>query len=159
MKQNLYSLTFFYLIMRGFRRTFATVAACQQRTLIPPDTWFCPTPGLACVLMSRPIFLNLPCFRTFEVRTSLGTSLFLGISVRFHMQVHRWCFVHKHPRVLEIRRSDVSCSTWDQRHDRYQHFWSYLDYSCRSEGTVKLTLPFMTNITISTSISQRGKHT
>ena len=37
----------------------ATGAACQQRTLTPPDTWSCPTLGLACVLMSRPIFPEL----------------------------------------------------------------------------------------------------
>ena len=29
--------------------------ACQQGTLTPPDTWSCPTLGLACVLMSKPI--------------------------------------------------------------------------------------------------------
>ena len=45
----------FYLIVQGFHRTNATGAACQQRTLTPPDTWSCPTLGLACVLMSRPI--------------------------------------------------------------------------------------------------------
>ena len=45
----------FYLIVWGFHRTFATGAACQQRTLTPPDTWSRPTLGLACVLMSRPI--------------------------------------------------------------------------------------------------------
>ena len=45
----------FYLIVKGFHRTYATGAACQQRTLTPPDTWSCPTFGLACVLMSRPI--------------------------------------------------------------------------------------------------------
>ena len=39
----------------GFHRTYATGAACQQRTLTPPNTWSCPTLGLACVLMSRPI--------------------------------------------------------------------------------------------------------
>ena len=44
-----------YLIVQGFHRTYATGAACQQRTLTPPDTWSCPTLGLACVLMSRPI--------------------------------------------------------------------------------------------------------
>ena len=53
---DLYLITdFFYLIMQGFHRTYATGAACQQRTLTPPDTWSCPTLGLACVLMSRPI--------------------------------------------------------------------------------------------------------
>ena len=36
----------FYLIARGFHRTFATDAACQQRTLISPNTWSCPTLGL-----------------------------------------------------------------------------------------------------------------
>ena len=45
----------FYLIVQGFHRTYATGVACQQRTLTPPDTWSCPTLGLACVLMSRPI--------------------------------------------------------------------------------------------------------
>ena len=28
--------------MSGFHRTFATSAACQQRTLTTPDTWSCP---------------------------------------------------------------------------------------------------------------------
>ena len=32
----------FYLIARGFHRTFATGAACQQRTLTPPDNWSSP---------------------------------------------------------------------------------------------------------------------
>ena len=45
----------FYPIVQGFHRTYATGAACQKRTLTPPDTWSCPTLGLACVLMSRPI--------------------------------------------------------------------------------------------------------
>ena len=45
----------FSLIARGFHRTFATGAACQQRTLTPLDTWSCPTLGLASVLMLRPI--------------------------------------------------------------------------------------------------------
>ena len=35
----------FYLIVQGFHRTYATGAACQQRTLTPPDTWSCPTLG------------------------------------------------------------------------------------------------------------------
>ena len=45
----------FYLIVRGFHRIFATGAACQQRTLTHPDTWSCPTLGLASVLMLRPM--------------------------------------------------------------------------------------------------------
>ena len=46
--------------LRGFNRIYATGGvACQQGTLTPPDTWSCPTLGLACVLMSRPIFPEL----------------------------------------------------------------------------------------------------
>ena len=55
----------FYLIARGFHRTFATGAACQQRTLTPPDTWSCPTLGLASVLMLRPISPELVLFLDF----------------------------------------------------------------------------------------------
>ena len=36
-------------------KLFATGAACQQRTLTPPDTWSCPTLRLASVLMLRQI--------------------------------------------------------------------------------------------------------
>ena len=53
---------FFYLIVQGFHRTFATGATCQQRTLTPPDTWSCPTLGLAGVLMSIPISPELVLF-------------------------------------------------------------------------------------------------
>ena len=41
----------FYQIVQGFHRTYATGAACQQRTLTPPDTWSCPFLGLAFVLL------------------------------------------------------------------------------------------------------------
>ena len=43
------------LLNIGFHRPSATGVACRQGTLTPPDTWSCPTLGLACVLMSRPI--------------------------------------------------------------------------------------------------------
>ena len=56
-----------YLIARGFHRTFATGMACQQRTLAPPDTWSCPTLGLASVLMLRPISPELVLFPDFWV--------------------------------------------------------------------------------------------
>ena len=36
----------YYLIARSFHKTFATVAACQQRTLTPLDTWSGHTWGL-----------------------------------------------------------------------------------------------------------------
>ena len=73
----------FYLIVQGFHRTYATGAACQQRTLTPPDTWSCPTLGLACVLMSRPIspelvlspdfwISNTPRYFSFASKTSVA---------------------------------------------------------------------------------------
>ena len=49
----------FYLIVQSFHKSYATGVACQQRTLTPLDTWFCSTLGLACVLMSTPISLEL----------------------------------------------------------------------------------------------------
>ena len=58
---------FLTLIARGFHRTFATGAACQQRTLTPPTTLSCPTLGLASVLMLRPISLELVLFPDFWV--------------------------------------------------------------------------------------------
>ena len=57
----------FYPIVRGFHGTFATGAACQQRTLTPPDTWSCPTFGLASVLMLRPVSPELVVFPDFWV--------------------------------------------------------------------------------------------
>ena len=55
------------LIARGFHRTFATGAASQQRMLTPPDTWSCPTLGLASVLILRPISSELVLFLDFWV--------------------------------------------------------------------------------------------
>ena len=56
-----------YLIARGFHRTFAMGAACQQRTLTPSDTWCSPTLGLSSVLMLRPISPELVLFPDFWV--------------------------------------------------------------------------------------------
>ena len=57
----------YYLIVQGFHRTYATGAACQQRMLAPPDTWSCPTLGLAYILISRPIYSELVLFPDFWV--------------------------------------------------------------------------------------------
>ena len=47
--------------------TFATGAACQQRTLTHQDTWSSPTLGLASVLMLRPISSELVLLPVFWV--------------------------------------------------------------------------------------------
>ena len=70
----------FTLIARGLHRTFATGAACNQRTLIHLNTWSYPTLGLACVVMLRPISPELVLFRTFEFQASFGTSILLHVS-------------------------------------------------------------------------------
>ena len=70
----------FYLIVGGFNRTFAAGAACQQRTLTPPDTWSCPTLGLICVLMSRPISPELVLFPDFWVSNIPRYFCFASIS-------------------------------------------------------------------------------
>ena len=45
-----------------------------------------------------------------------------SISVQFHLQVHRWCIVHKQPRIRKLSGPDVSCWTWDQGHHREHDF-------------------------------------
>ena len=59
----------FYLNLSAwcYYRTFATGAACQQRTLTPPDTWSCPALELACILTLRPISPELVLFPDFWV--------------------------------------------------------------------------------------------
>ena len=57
----------YYLIPKGFHRTFATGAVCQHRTLTAPDTWSCPIWDLHLFLCWDHSFLNLSCLRTFWV--------------------------------------------------------------------------------------------
>ena len=71
----------FYLSVQGFHRTYATGAACHQRTLTPPDTWSCPTLGLACVS---------------NVETNLSwTCLFSGILNFEHPSVLLFCLAFR----------------------------------------------------------------
>ena len=74
----------FYLIVQGFHRTYATGAACQQRTLTPPDTWSCPTLGLACVLMSRPISPELVLSPDFWIS---NTPRYFSFVLYFHFVI------------------------------------------------------------------------
>ena len=80
----------FYLIVQGFHRTYATGAACQQRTLTPPDTWSCPTLGLACVLMSRPISPELVLSPDFWISNIPRYFSFAFNKFEYHQYVH-WC--------------------------------------------------------------------
>ena len=51
----------------------------------------------------------------------------VSISVQSHLQVHRWCIVHKQPRIRKLSGTDVSIWTWDQRHQESTISASYLD--------------------------------
>ena len=78
------------------------------------------------------------------------------ISVQSHSHVHRWCIVHKHPRIRQLFGLDVFCWTWDQDHDREHHFCFLprLILLLSIGRMVNFTLPFSTNEMISISTSQ-----
>ena len=70
--------------------------------------------------------------------------------------IHRWCFVHKQPKVWELPGSDVSYWTWDKRHYRYiddalsinnPKFENYLDQTYPIELKIKDTTE--SNISVS----------
>ena len=68
----------FYLIMRGFHRTFATGAGWQHRTLAPPHSWPCSILGLTCS----------------NVETNLSwTCLVAGLLGFEHLSVLLFCFM------------------------------------------------------------------
>ena len=43
-------------------------------------------------------------------------------NLTYIVQVHRWCIVHKQPRIRKLSGPDVFCWTWDQGHHREHHF-------------------------------------
>ena len=75
-----------------------------------------------------------------------------SISVQSQLQVHRWCFVHKQPRIRKLSGPDVSCWTWDQGHHREPDF-CFLPRFTLSIGR-DFTLRSTTNEMISISTSQ-----
>ena len=78
--------------------------------------------GANCTHLLVDIFLYiLKRSGTYTVSDISGRS---SISVQFHVQVYRWCIiVHKEPRIFKtLSGRDVSCWTWNQRHDSEQSF-------------------------------------
>ena len=51
-----------------------------------------------------------------------GFHTVFALNGKSHVQVHRWCIVHKQPRIRKLSGPDVSCWTWDQGHYRKHHF-------------------------------------
>ena len=118
----------FYLITRGFHRSFTTGAACRQRTLTPPDPWSCLTLGLENVLMLRsispqPVFFpdfwvwNIPrLLLFFLLRISFLFSLFrkgqfLVSASSFYISTTSWVSLLVDQRVPEGTCSQVLRST------------------------------------------------
>ena len=67
----------------------------------------------------------------------------VSISVQSHLQVHRWCIVHKQPRIWKLSQPDVSCLTWDQGHHREHHFCFlpfFLLYSIGRDGQLHTSI-------------------
>ena len=93
----LHTLSKLYDVPVGFVSPFlyATGTACQQRTLTPPDTWSCPTSGLACVLMSRPISPELV----------LSPDLWISNTPRYFSFALEavYCYICSHRRVAVAR--------------------------------------------------------
>ena len=88
----------FYLIVQGFHRIYATDAACQQRTLTPPDTWSCPTLGLACVLMSRPVSPELV----------LSPDLWISNTPRYFSFPYRFAYIKVLVKV-SVQNPTINC--------------------------------------------------
>ena len=101
----------------NYERTFATGAACQQRTLTPPDTWSCPTLGLASVLMLRPISPELVLFPDFWVSNIPRYFCFLLWNTNFDAVV------------LNAYSPPMSMNWIDQGVTRVLHFILYLFYT------------------------------
>ena len=90
-------------------------------TLTPPDTWSCPTLGLACVLMTRPISPELVLSPDFRI--SLGTSL-LPLTFTCHSLT---------PKAVQIRQKSLpqrrkyhqsrcnDCSVWVWKRCKVQY--------------------------------------
>ena len=85
----------------------------------PADSWYWSGNKL-CPSSSRHISLFI-WSRIYTV-FALNREETVGVSVQFHIQVYRWCFVQKQPRVWKLPGPDVFRWTRDQRHDREQHF-------------------------------------
>ena len=91
-----------------FHRTSATGVACRQGTLTPPDTWSCPTLGLACVLMSRPIspelvlsldfwISNTPRYFSFAFYLWETEDPRVNFEKRFaHYEIYTWTLCHSY---------------------------------------------------------------
>ena len=110
-----YCWIWFYLIMRSFHKTFATIAACQQRMLTSPDTWSCHILGLASVLMLRPISPELALFPDLWVsnipRCFFFSSLLKGNMKKTDIQT---CWIFSQCNILRKKRKRSDSVLWQK---------------------------------------------
>ena len=123
----------------GFRRFLSTwkisarkkcarlsKVVCRSWTLTFFRSWFyiayekCPLELELCPSSRR--HLSVFIRSGFHTVFALNGKETVRISVQSHLKVHRWCIVHKQPRIRKLSRPDVSCWTWDQGHHREHHF-------------------------------------
>ena len=107
----------FLPIVQGFHGACAAGAACQQGTLAPPDTWSCPTLGLACVLVSGPVSPGLVLSPGFWVSGAprcfsfaLNEFCYLGILLNYNGKflVSQKQLAHHGRKAMFAMRSNVS---------------------------------------------------
>ena len=77
--------------------------------------------GTNCAPLLADIFLN--SYEADFVVFALNGKGTFSISVQSHLQVNRWCIVHKQPRIRTLSGPDVSCWTWDQGHHKEHDFF------------------------------------
>ena len=154
--------------MQGFNKTYATGAACQQRTLTPPNTWSSPTLWLACVLMSRPIYpelvlspdlwiSNTPRYFSFPLRgsvidlthaerVSISTSSFLAhrlVHPHASMMISKFWFHQNETGTLyfgPLRKRPLSCWLWTicRSPETIGPHWAYRNSESQQEQGVPL---------------------
>ena len=76
--------------------------------------------GTNCAPLLADIFLN--SYEADFIVFALNGKETVSILVQFHLQVHRWCIVHKQPRIRKLSGPDVTCWTWDQGNHWEHHF-------------------------------------
>ena len=81
----------------------------------------------------------------------------VSIPVQSHLQVHRWCIVHKQPRLKIIWARCILLNLRPRTPQRVPLLLLTYIYYCRLGGMVNFTRPFTTNEIISISTSQTSR--
>ena len=87
-------------------------------------------------------YLSVFIRSVFHIVFALNGKETVGISVQSHLQVHRWCIVHKQPRIRKLSGPDVSCWTWNQGHHRKHHFWFLPIFSSQGSDPLPSSPPW-----------------